>query len=137
MRTTIRHPSIAVLLVCLSACASAGSAGDGSSPRFAQQVGTVEVTNDGHDDVILYMFRDGVRYRLGRVARMETGHFRIPAAAVGDLPSYQVQLVAEPVGNSPSARPFSTGLISWRPGQNLAGRVARNFTSEQFVLVTH
>lgn len=134
MRTTIRQRSLAVLLLCLSAACASGRGEDAHpSTTLVQQVGTVEVTNDGHDDFVLYMFRDGARYRLGRVARMETGHFRIPAAAVGDLPSYQVLLVAEPIGN---ARPFSTGAISWRPGQDLAGRVARNASAQQFVLVT-
>lgn len=135
MRTTIRHTSLTVLVLCVcTACASAGS-GDGQpGTRFEQDVGIVQVTNDGHDDFVLYMFRDNMRYRLGRVARMETARFRIPAAATGSLPSYQVQLVAEPV--SGNARPFSTGAISWRPGQNLAGRVSRNNLSEQFLLFT-
>jgi hypothetical protein len=134
MRTTIRHTSLTVLVLCLSAaCASAG--GDGQpGTRLEQNVGYVQVTNDGHDDFVLYMFRDNMRYRLGRVSRMETARFRIPAAAVGMLPSYQVQLVAEPV--SGNTRAFSTGAISWRPGQNLAGRVSRNNLSEQFLLVT-
>jgi hypothetical protein len=134
MRTMIRHQFLAVLVLCLSAaCASAR--GDGQKgTRIVEDVGTVQVQNDGHDDFMLYMFRDNARYRLGRVSRMQTARFNIPPAAVGDLPSYQVQLVAEPIGLA--GRSFATGPISWRPGQNLAGRVSRNNLSEQFLLVT-
>jgi hypothetical protein len=96
-------------------------------------VGTVEVTNDGNSDIVLYMNRGGNRYRLGHVARMETARFRIPAAPGGALPGYEVALVAEPVG---SAQAFATSTIYWRPGQNLSGRVARNVMSQQFVVFT-
>jgi hypothetical protein len=136
MRTNIRQP-FAMLLLCLSAaCASAGGGEGGQpAPTLAQNVGFVEVTNDGHEDFVLYMISDGTRYRLGRVSRMETGNFRIPAlAAGGDQISYQVALVAEPVGN---AQPFATGLILWRPGQNLTGRVGRNTTTQNFMLAAN
>ncbi len=135
MRITIRQP-LALLLLCLSAaCASAGR-GPGAqdrqpAPDLTQDVGSVQVTNDGHEDFVLYMISDGTRYRLGRISRMETGQFRIPALAGGDQLSYQVELLAEPVGN---ARPFSTGRILWRPGQDLMGRVGRNTVTQHFSL---
>lgn len=132
MRITTR-PLFALLLLCLSAaCASAGRGENAPpAPDLAQDVGSVEVTNDGHEDFVLYMISDGTRYRLGRISRMETGRFRIPALAGGDQISYQVELLAEPVGN---ARPFSTGRILWRPGQNLLGRVGRNTVTQHFTL---
>ncbi|HYR08120.1 MAG TPA: hypothetical protein VEQ60_10135, partial [Longimicrobium sp.] len=101
MRATIRHTSLSVLLLCIcTACASAGG-GDGQpGTRLEPNAGFVQVTNDGHGDFVLYMFRNSMRYRLGRVARMETGRFRIPAAATGDPPFYQVQLVAAPVSGA-------------------------------------
>ncbi|HEX6042395.1 hypothetical protein [Longimicrobium sp.] len=133
MGTTLRHRSFALLFLCLSAaCAQAGSGAHGASASYlSQQMGHVEVTNDGNNDFVLYMNRNGERYRLGHVARMETARFRIPPAAGGELPGYQVILVAEPVG---SAQPFATHTVYWRPGQNLAGRVARNLTTQQFVV---
>lgn len=134
MGIKIRQP-FAVLLLCLSAaCASAGGEGAQTGPSLAQDVGNVEVTNDGHEDIVLYMISDGTRYRLGRVSRMETGQFRIPALAGGDQSSYQVELIAEPVGN---ARPFSTGRILWRPGQDLSGRVGRNVSTQHFILAAN
>lgn len=134
MRTTFRHQLLVLLLLCApAACAPAASEGR-SAGQLSDDVGLVQVTNDGHEDFVLYMFRDGIRYRLGRVARMETAHFRIPAADVGPRPSYQVHLVAEPSGTG--GRAFSTGAISWRPGQNLAGRVARSAITQQFVVFT-
>jgi hypothetical protein len=132
MRTTIRNQFLAVLVLALTA-ACASHRGDGQGTHFVQDVGVVQVQNDGHDDFVLYMFRDNARFRLGRVSRMQTARFSIPPAAVGDLPSYQVQLVAQPVGDGTA---FATGSISWRPGQNLAGRVSRNNLSETFLLVT-
>ena len=133
MRTRI-HQSLALLVLCaVAACAPATSEG-GPDSRLSEDVGEVHVTNDGRQDFVLYMLRDGVRYRLGHVARMETGRFDIPAADLGPRPSYHVQLVAEPSGMG--ARAFSSASISWRPGQDLAGRVARNQTSQNFVLVT-
>lgn len=135
MRITIRQP-FAVLLLCLSAACASNGNGEGGvpAPTLAQNVGSVEVTNDGHEDFVLYMISDGSRYRLGRVSRMETGRFRIPALAGGDQLSYQVELMAEPVGD---ARPFSTGRILWRPGQNLSGRVGRNVTTQHFILAAN
>ena len=135
MGTTLRHRSFALLLLCLSpACAQAGSGAHGASASYlSQQMGHVEVTNDGNNDFVLYMNRNGERYRLGHVARMETARFRIPPAAGGELPGYQVVLVAEPVG---SAQAFATHTVYWRPGQNLSGRVARGFTTQQFVVFT-
>lgn len=136
MRTTIRHTPLAVLVLCIcTACAAAAGGDRPPGMHLGQEdTGFVQVTNDGHGDVVLYLFRDNMRYRLGRVARMETGRFRIPAAAGGSLPSYQVQLVAEPVSGTAGA--FSTGAISWRPGQNLAGHVTRSGMSEQFLVFT-
>lgn len=132
MRTTI-HRSVALFVLCLSAsCAPAAHEGGSAASLASEHAGLVQVTNDGRQDFVLYMMRDGMRYRLGRVARMETARFRIPAAE--DRPSYRVQLVAEPTG--PGARPFVTGSILWRPGQNLNGRVAGAYTSQNFVLVT-
>jgi hypothetical protein len=134
MRTTFRHQFLVLVLLCApAACAPAASEGRSAS-QISDEVGLVQVTNDGHDDFVLYMYRDGVRYRLGRVARMETALFRIPAADLGPRPSYQVQLVAEPSGVGGQA--FSTGPINWRPGQDLAGRVARSVATQQFVVFT-
>ena len=134
MRIKLRQP-FAVLLLCLSAaCASRGNGEGIPAPTLAQNVGSVQVTNDGHEDIVLYMISDGARYRLGRVSRMETGQFRIPALAGGDQLSYQVELLAEPVGN---AQPFSTGRILWRPGQNLSGRVGRNVSTQHFILAAN
>lgn len=132
MGTTLRHRMFALLLLCLSAaCAQAGSGADGRSASYlSRSVGTVEVTNDGSNDFVLYMNRNGERYRLGHVARMQTARFRIPAVP-GELPGYQVVLIAEPLG---SALPFATQTIYWRPGQNLSGRVARNIATQQFVV---
>lgn len=134
MRTTIRHQSFALLALCLAAaCAPAASEGR-SAAGLSEHVGLVQVTNDGRQDFVLYMLRDGARYRLGRVSRMETARFRIPPAGLSAQPSYRVQLLAEPTGAG--ARPFVTGSILWRPGQNLNGRVAGAYTGQNFVLVT-
>jgi hypothetical protein len=128
---TIRQ-CCALLVLCLAA-ACAPAAGEGLSDSPAGSAGQVEVVNDGSKDFVLYMLRDGVRYRLGRVARMETARFSIPAHAAGDRRSYRVQLVAEPGART---RPFSTRPVLWRPGQNLAGRVAGAYPGQNFVLIT-
>jgi hypothetical protein len=134
MRTTFRHQLLVLLLLCAPAACAPAASESRFAPQASDDVGLVQVTNDGHDDFVLYMHRDGVRYRLGRVARMETALFHIPAADLGPRPSYQVQLVAEPAGMG--GRAFSTGPISWRPGQDLAGRVARSVSTQQFVVYT-
>lgn len=134
MGITLRHRSFALLFLCLSgACAPAAGGANGSSNSYlSRQEGTVEVTNDGNSDFVLYMNRNGERYRLGYVSRMQTARFRIPPASGGQLPGYQVVLMAEPVG---SGAMVSTHTVYWRPGQNLAGRVARTFATQQFVVV--
>lgn len=128
---TIRQ-CCALLVLCLAAaCAPAASEDYSAAP--GEPVGQVEVVNDGSKDFVLYMLRDGERYRLGRVARMETARFSIPSQAASGRASYRVQLVAEPGARS---RPFSTRPVLWRPGQNLAGRVAGAYPGQNFVLVT-
>lgn len=136
MGTTLRHRSFALLLLFIStACAQAASGERGPSTSYlSRQSGMVEVTNDGNNDFVLYMNRNGETYRLGHVARMETARFRIPPAPGGELPGYQVVLVAQPLG---SARTFATHTVYWRPGQNLSGRVARDIATQQFLLRTH
>lgn len=133
MRTTTRYQFLAALLLCLgAACATGNSDGGRVAQQLANRVGDVQVTNDGHQDIVLYLYRDANRYRLGRVSRMETARFRIPEA--DRTLSYQVQLVAEPVGGGAA---FSTGALTWRPGQSIRGRVARNYSAQQFVMVTN
>jgi hypothetical protein len=130
MRSTTRTPLFAVLLLFATACASAAPA-DGLPRSLAAALnGRVEVTNDGHQDMVLYVMRDAVRYRLGYVSRMETARFRLPSAE--DRPSYQMSLIAEPVGGG---TPFATPPVVWHPGQTLLARVGRSSTSHTFDVV--
>lgn len=131
MRTTNRTQLLPLIVMCL--CAACASAGGESTPSYRQQgnAGQVVVTNDGNADFMLFMVRDGERFRLGRVSRMETARFRIPVAQ--HARSSQVALVAQPMG---SGSTFATIPITWRPGQNLVGRVARNTSLNNFVLIT-
>jgi hypothetical protein len=130
MRTTIHTQYLSLVIVCLcAACASAGGEGV-QAPQFGT-AGEVEVVNDGHSDFLLFMVRDGERFRLGRVSRMETARFRIPPPRHGA--SYQVSLVAVPSGSDAA---FATIPITWHPGQNLRGRVGRTSSTQDFVLVT-
>lgn len=130
MRSTRRNQYLPLFILCLCAACAAGGEGVQSGPQF-QRVGELEVVNDGHSDLTLFMVRDGERFRLGRVARMETARFRIPPPRHGA--SYQVALVAEPAG---SDRAFATIPITWRAGQDLRARVGRTASSQQFVLLT-
>lgn len=131
MRTTHRSQYLPLFILCLcAACAAGGGEGVQAGPPL-QRAGEVEVVNDGHSDITLFMVRDGERFRLGRVARMETARFRMPPPRHGA--SYQVSLVAEPVG---SDRAFATIPITWHPGQDLRGRVGRTASAQQFVLLT-
>jgi len=132
MGTATRHWLVATFVSGLiSACAPAVGDDGHAAPRLASRQGEVQVTNDGHQDIVLYLFRETTRYRLGRVTRMETASFRIPDS--GTRASYQVQLVAQPVGGGPA---FSTGRFVWRPGQSLRSRVGRTVSSQHFVMLT-
>lgn len=130
MRPTTRTPLFAVLLLCATgACApAAGTAGLDPSIAAARQ-GRVEVTNDGHQDVVLYVVRDAMRYRLGYVARMQTAQFRLPR---WEGSSAHVSLIAEPVGGG---RAFATAPVVWHPGQTLQGRVGRSAATYTFDVV--
>lgn len=134
MRITIRRRLLATLLLGLAAACAPGARESASTAPAVEAAGVVHVTNDGQHDVVLYMLRDGARYRLGRVSRMETVQFSIPSEAIGERPSYRVQLLAEPAGMG--NRPFATRPLIWRPGQNLSGRVAGTYPGLSFVLVT-
>ena len=130
MRTTIRTRYVPLFVLCLcAACASVG-AETPQAPQFGR-ANHVEVVNDGETDFVLVMIRDGERFRLGHVSRMETARFRIPTPRHGS--SYQVSLVAEPIG---SGRAFATIPITWRAGQDLRGRVARTTGAQNFVVLT-
>lgn len=119
MRRRTRSPFPAALLLAFTA-ACATAAGDGLQPGAQLDYGMVELTNDGRQDVVVYLVRDGARYRMGHVSRMQTAHFRIPRPGVRE--SYRVSLVAEPVGGG---RPVASVQVLWRPGQDLRGRVGR------------
>jgi hypothetical protein len=130
MRTTIRTPLFAVLLLSLAtACASAGNGAAGlEAPSYGD--GEVEVVNDGHQDMVLYAVRDGVRFRLGRVSRMETAQFQLPHPE--ERSSYQVSLIAQPVGGG---RAFASAPLIWHLGQSMMARVGRNAASHTFDVV--
>lgn len=132
MRPTIRTPLFAALLLCASAaCASAPATDDDLHPAVAAASnGRVELTNDGHQDMVLYVVRDAERYRLGYVSRMQTANFRLPRA--GERASYQMSLIVEPVGGG---RAFATAPVVWHPGQTLLARVGRSSTSHTFDVV--
>ncbi|HEX6370253.1 MAG TPA: hypothetical protein VF006_15140 [Longimicrobium sp.] len=132
MRPNIRTPLLAVVLACAAgACASAPGPTDDLHPSVAAALnGRVELTNDGHQDMVLYVVRDAVRFRLGYVSRMQTAQFRLPRAE--DRASYQVSLVVEPVGGG---RAFATAPVVWHPGQTLLARVGRSSTSHTFDVV--
>jgi hypothetical protein len=120
-----RSTSLAAAVVVVLAGACAPATGEGVSAFAARHVvaneGFVEIRNDGRQDVVLYLDRDGMRHRLGRVSRMETARFAIPN---GDgRPSARLSLIARPVG---SGRPFATPVLIWRPGQDVTARLGDN-----------
>ena len=128
MRPTIRTPRFSVLLLCLAAaCAPALNEPQPAAPTYG--AGVVEVVNDGQQDLVVYAVRDGMRYRLGRVSRMETAQMRLQ---LGDRSSYQVSLVAEPVGGG---RAFASAPLVWHQGQSMRARVGRSAASYSFDVV--
>ena len=129
MRSTIRNPLFAVLLLCLAAaCAPAANVEPQAAPVYS--AGAVEVVNDGHQDMVLYAVRDGMRFRLGRVSRMQTAQFRLPQPDERD--SYQVSLIAEPVGGG---RTFASAPVVWHLGQSMQARLGRSAASHTFDVV--
>jgi hypothetical protein len=85
MCTTIRRTSLSVLVLCLcTACASAGGGAGQPGTRFEQNARFVQLTNEPNGDFVFYLLGDSVGGRPSR------GLFRIPPAATGILPSYEV-----------------------------------------------
>jgi hypothetical protein len=129
MRPTIRTSRFSVLLLCLAAaCAPTMNGPLPEAPTYG--AGVVEVTNDGRQDVIVYAARDGMRYRLGRVSRMERTELRLPN--LGDQASYQVSLIAEPLGGG---RAFASAPLVWHQGQSMKARVGQSTVSHTFDVV--
>jgi hypothetical protein len=123
MRSTFRSPRFSVLLLCLAAaCAPAMNEPQPAAPTYGS--GMVEVRNDGRQDIVMYAMRDGMRYRLGRVSRMETAALRLPN--LGEQSSYQVSLVAEPLGGG---RAFASAPLVWHKGQSIMARVGQSAVS--------
>lgn len=129
MRPTTRSPRLSMLLLCLAAaCAPAMNEPQPAAPSYGS--GIVEVTNDGRQDVVVYAVRDGMRYRLGRVSRMERAQLRLPN--LGERSSYQVSLIAEPVGGG---RAFASAPLVWHQGQSMKARVGQSTTSSLDVVL--
>lgn len=83
MRTTIRHASLSVLVLCIcTACASAG--GGRREPGIEQNTRFVQVIDERNGDYVFYQLGDSVGDPLGR------GRFRFPLAETGIRPSYEV-----------------------------------------------
>lgn len=130
MRPTTRTPRLSVLLLCLAAaCAPAMNEPQPDAPSYGS--GVVEVTNDGRQDFVVYAVRDGMRYRLGRVSRMERAQFRLPD--LGEQRSYNVSLIAEPIGGG---RAFASAPLVWHRGQSMKARVGQS-TASSFDVVLH
>ena len=130
MRSTTRTPLFALLLLWAAAsCAPAAASGpQPAAPAYT--AGVVEVVNDGHQDMILYAVRDGMRFRLGRVSRMETAQLRLPHPE--ERSSYQVSLIAEPVGGG---RAFASAPVVWHQGQSMRARLGRSSAAHTFDVV--
>lgn len=121
---------LVAIVLCLNAACSAATAGDTSGMGNAfreMERGWVEVLNDGHSDVTVYMLRDGMRYRLGRVARMEAARFRVPDALRDG--SNRVALVAQAPG---AQGMLVTPTLLMQPGQSITARLGRAFTRQSF-----
>lgn len=129
MRPTTHIPRFSVLLLSLAAaCAPAMNEPQPAAPRY--DAGVVEVTNDGRQDILVYAVRDGMRYRLGRVSRMERAQLRLPN--LGEQSSYQVSLIAEPVGGG---RAFASPPLVWHQGQSMKARVGQSTVSHTLDVV--
>lgn len=126
MRSTTARWLLATLVLASSlACAPAGRSADltQEAPSPRREAGWVRFLNDGSSDVTLYFVADGVGYRLGKVARMESARFRLPNP---HFRWYRVVLVARTPGHTPTA---SVSTV-WEPGQNLAARMSRNYANQ-------
>lgn len=113
----IRRALPAAAFFLMAACATGGM-NAASYEAQSQPVSVVSVTNDHFDDMILYAVVDGMRHRLGHVARMETAIFELPPQGVNA--TGEIELIAQPVGSLP---PKTSRPLYYRPGQNLRAKI--------------
>lgn len=90
---------------------------------------TVEVTNDSHADVVVYVTRSGVRFRLGMVAGLEVKTFVVPSGAVHRTGS--IRLVADPIGIT---APFVTEPIPVALAAEIAFHVKKRINHSYYAI---
>ena len=92
--------AMSALLLSSSAC-SRGRAGRPAAPDAAST--TIEVDNQGHSDVVVYIANGGTRFRLGMVPSLSMGTFALPRQLKS--PNGTVQFVARPIAGRAYALP--------------------------------
>jgi hypothetical protein len=86
------------LLVATAGCAGRATQQVASSNQnfCPKSSATVYVTNDNWLDMVIYVSRNGSRYRLGEVTGVQSAVFRIPEATMGA--ALDLRLIADPIG---------------------------------------
>ena len=113
-----------VALMALSAgCAPAHSSPGSPAPKQATAPGaasessatrtSVEIDNQNLDDMNIYLVNGGARLLLGVAPGLSRTTLVIPA---GSVTSWQVRLLADPIGGSPS---IHTPKLLVAPGQSV------------------
>ncbi|HEX8361167.1 MAG TPA: hypothetical protein VF613_13725 [Longimicrobium sp.] len=113
MRTVLRLPILALLLLVAASCSS--NRQPGSDPGPAARGATVRIQNNAWLDMNIYVLQtSGARRRLGMVNANATTTLRIPGPVVGL--GQQLRFIVDPVGSQRTASSFE---IYVRPDQQV------------------
>jgi hypothetical protein len=116
----------AVAAAALGACAPAAEHAKLGNPESQT---TLIVKNNNWQEVVIYMVRGATRARLGSVAGMGTGRFRLSDTMVSS--AGDVRIMADPVG---STRSYTSPVIDVLPGAEVELQVQSNILASNFAV---
>jgi hypothetical protein len=109
-QTSLMLLTMSALVISSGAC-SRNRAGRGPAPESTPT--TIEVDNQAHSDVVMYVANGSTRFRLGMVPSLSSGKFALPRQL--KAPNGSVQFVARPI----AGRAYSLPSVLVSAGQRV------------------
>lgn len=97
VRSTRSVVSVAAALVLAVAASGCARATAGTDVQSIRPTTTVQVSNQGWSDVVVYVLRSGMKWRLGMVTSQTSRTFEMPRGVLPEAGS--LRLLADPIGS--------------------------------------
>lgn len=101
MLARLRMGAVVAITMVAAACSANSEAADGPTTGAAEAETTVQVENQGFNDMTIYVYEGAQRVRLGSVTGLSTRTFRIPDRLMFGISSLRFE--ADPLAGSQNA----------------------------------